>query len=125
VNKFYKSKTDGIVFKNMFVGMDVHKNYLQVAVLDEKGKVLNNSRVDNNLIKVNEFFDSLHPGKVVMESSGMWYNIYECLSKRHLDVRLSNPAKTRAIASAKIKTDRRSIQAKKSVYFKMSKKFAH
>jgi hypothetical protein len=24
----------------MFVGMDVHKNYLQVAVLDEKGKVL-------------------------------------------------------------------------------------
>jgi len=41
-----------------------------------------------------------------MESSGMWYNIYECLSKRHLDVRLSNPAKTRAIASAKIKTDK-------------------
>jgi transposase len=41
-----------------------------------------------------------------MESSGMWYNIYECMSKRHLDVRLSNPAKTRAIASAKIKTDK-------------------
>jgi hypothetical protein len=50
-----------------------------------------------------------HPGnntKLVMESSGMWYNIYECLSKRHLDVRLSNPAKTRAITSAKIKTDK-------------------
>jgi transposase len=93
----------------MFVGMDVHKNYLQVAVLDEKGKVLNNSRVDNDLTKVNEFFDSLHPNnktKVVLESSGMWYNIYECLSKRHLDVRLSNPVKTRAIASAKIKTDK-------------------
>jgi transposase len=93
----------------MFVGMDVHKNYLQIAVLDENGKVLNNSRVDNTLIKVNELFDTVHPGnntKVVMESSGMWYNLYECLSKRHLDVRLSNPAKTRAIASAKIKTDK-------------------
>src|SRR5215467_3461113 len=93
----------------MFVGMDVHKNYLQVAVLDEKGKVLNNSKVDNNLIKVNESFDRLHPRsntKVVMESSGMSYNIYECLRKRRLDVRLSNPAKTRAIASAKIKTDK-------------------
>jgi hypothetical protein len=43
VNKFCKSKADGIVFKSMFVGMDVHKNYLQVAVLDEKGKILNNS----------------------------------------------------------------------------------
>jgi hypothetical protein len=48
----------------MFVGMDVHKNYLQVAVLDENGKILNNSRVDNNLIKVNEFFDSLHPNNI-------------------------------------------------------------
>jgi hypothetical protein len=42
----------GNVSKSMFVGMDVHKNYLQVAVLDEKGKILNNSRVDNNMIKV-------------------------------------------------------------------------
>ena len=56
------SKSDGNVFKGTFVGMDVHKNYLQVAVLDEKGNILNNSRVENNLIKVNEFFDSLHPG---------------------------------------------------------------
>jgi len=110
VNKLCKAKADGDVCKrSMFVGMDVHKNYLQVAVLDEKGKVLNNSRVDNDLTKVNEFFDSIHPNrntKVVMESSGMWYNIYECLSKRHLNVRLSNPVKTRAIASAKIKTDK-------------------
>ena len=110
MNKLCKSKADGDVCKkSMFVGMDVHKNYLQVAVLDERGKVLDNSRVDNNLTKVNEFYDSLHPSddtKVVMESSGMWYNIYECLSKRHLDILLSNPAKTRAIASVKIKTDK-------------------
>ena len=26
----------------MFVGMDVHKSYLQVVVLDEKGKILDN-----------------------------------------------------------------------------------
>ena len=112
MNKLCKSKADGDVCKkSMFVGISVHvhKNYLQVAVLDERGKVTHNSRVDNNLTKVNEFYDSLHPSddtKVVTESSGMWYNIYECLSKRHLDIRLSNPAKTRAIASAKIKTDK-------------------
>lgn len=109
MNRSNKPKTDSSLYESMFVGMDVHKNYLQIAVLDENGKVLNNSRVDNTLIKVNEFFDTVHPSnntKVVMESSGMWYNLYECLSKRHLDVRLSNPAKTRAIASAKIKTDK-------------------
>jgi len=36
----------------MFVGVDVHKNYLQVAVLDEKGSILNNSKVDNKLMKI-------------------------------------------------------------------------
>jgi transposase len=36
----------------------------------------------------------------------MWFNIYEYLTKKQLDVRLSNSVKTRAIASAKIKTDK-------------------
>jgi transposase len=42
-----------------------------------------------------------------MESSSVWYNIYHHLSEeRKLDVVLSNPIKTKAIASAKIKTDK-------------------
>lgn len=43
-----------------------------------------------------------------MESSScVWYNIYEYLyEERNLDIILSNPIKTRAIASAKIKTDK-------------------
>jgi hypothetical protein len=44
VNKLCKSEADGNVYKSMFVGMDVHKNYLQIAVLNEKGKILSNSR---------------------------------------------------------------------------------
>jgi len=36
----------------MFVGMDLHKNYLQIAVMNEKGKVLENSRINNNLKQV-------------------------------------------------------------------------
>ena len=42
-----------------------------------------------------------------MESSSVWYNIYRYLSEeRSFNVILSNPVKTRAIASAKIKTDK-------------------
>lgn len=100
----------------MFVGMDLHKNYLQVAVMDERGEVVKNCRIDNELKQVDRFFDKISNDasnnnnnnfKVVMESSNVWYNIYRHLSEeRHLDVRLSNPIKTRAIASAKIKTDK-------------------
>lgn len=113
MNKFRKAKSDGNVCSDMFVGMDLHKSYLQVTVLDDKGKVLRNSRIDNNLSKVGRFFDRIDASassngvKVVMESSCVWYNIYEYLSEeRQLDVSLSNPFKTRAIASAKIKTDK-------------------
>ena len=42
---------------------------------------------------------------IVIESSSAWYHIYELLSKRY-KVTLSNPVKTKAIASAKVKTDR-------------------
>lgn len=85
MNKFRKPKADGDVCNGMFVIMDVHKNYLQVVVLDEKGKVMNNSRVDNDLAKVNEFFDSLHPNsktKVATKSSGMWYKMPEQQTSR-------------------------------------------
>ena len=87
----------------MFVGMDLHKNYLQIAVMNEKGKVLENSRIKNNLKHVGRFFDeNINDEKVrvVMESSSVWYNIYRYLSEeKHLNVVLSNPVKTRAIAS--------------------------
>lgn len=50
MNKFCKSKADGNVFKNMFVGVDVHKNYLQVAILDEKGSILYNSQDTDHVV---------------------------------------------------------------------------
>jgi hypothetical protein len=54
VNNLSKSKLDGEI--SMFVGMDLHKNYLQIAVMNEKGKVLKNSRINNNLKQVGRFF---------------------------------------------------------------------
>ena len=106
MNNLSKSKLDDRI--SMFVGMDLHKNYLQIAVMNEKGKVLENSRINNNLKQVGRFFDenikkSNEKVRVVMESSSVWYNIYSYLSEeKHLNVVLSNPVKTRAIASAKI-----------------------
>jgi len=108
VNNLSKSKVDGKI--SMFVGMDLHKNYLQIAVMNDKGKVLENSRINNDIKQVGRFFEkNINDEKVrvVMESSSVWYNIYSYLSEeKHLNVVLSNPVKTRAIASAKIKTDK-------------------
>lgn len=109
MNAYGKSKSDGNVFKNMFVGMDIHKNYLQIAISDNRGKLMRNDRIENNLDKINRFFSDNdleeNNSQVVMESSCTWYSVYQYLAEeKHLDVVLSNPVKTRAIASAKIKT---------------------
>jgi hypothetical protein len=89
----------------MFVGLDVHKNYLQAAAVDGKGMLLKEQRIPNDVREIERFFADIHGAKIVIESSSSWYQIYELLSKRYLVV-LSNPVKTKAIASAKVKTDR-------------------
>ena len=50
MNNLSKSKLDGKI--SMFVGMDLHKNYLQIAVMNEKGKVLENSSVSISFFPV-------------------------------------------------------------------------
>ena len=55
MNKSSKSKSDGKLCSNnsmMHMGMDLHKNYLQIAVMDEKGKVIRNSKIDNYIQKI-------------------------------------------------------------------------
>jgi transposase len=64
--------------------MDVHKKYLQVAVVDDSGNVVKNSRMNNDLVEVDKFFKDVNNDdtKVVMESSCFWYNIYEYIKEK-------------------------------------------
>ena len=103
MKKRYNSKPDDSIC--MFVGLDVHKKYTEVAIVDEDGVVTEQERIENEPGLIEEFSDRLNNADMVMESSSTWYWLYEILSRRHRVV-LSNPAKTKAIASAKLKTDK-------------------
>ena len=85
----------------MFVGLDVHKKYTEVAIVDEDGVVTKQERVENEPRQIEEFSNTLSNATMVLESSSTWYWLYEILSRKHRVV-LSNPAKTKAIASAKL-----------------------
>jgi transposase len=89
----------------MFVGLDVHKKYTEVAIVDEDGVVTKQERIENEPGRIEEFSNTLSTAAMVLESSSSWYWLYEILSRKHRVV-LSNPAKTKAIASAKLKTDK-------------------
>jgi transposase len=94
----------------MLVGLDIHKNYIQAAVMNEQGRLLKKDKFRNDLQSVQRFFTNIREAKVVMESSSTWYHVYRFLSKKY-NVILSNPVKTKAIASAKIKTDKINARA--------------
>jgi transposase len=89
----------------MFAGLDVHKKYTEVVVVDEEGVITEQERIENEPGQIEEFSNKLGNADMVMESSSTWYWLYEILSRKHRVV-VSNPAKTKATASAKLKTDK-------------------
>lgn len=95
--------------KSMYVGIDLHKKFLQVAVMDNDGKVLQNNKVDNTHESIKQHFvDIPIHANIVMESSSVWYNTYRFLTDElgYKNVTLSNPYLTKAIAASKKKTDK-------------------
>ena len=94
--------------EKIFVGIDLHKVFLQVAVVNDDGELLRNQRVENDTGSIKtEFSKYPKDAKYVLESSSVWYGVYRFLTDSlNLDVVLSNPYQTRLIAESKKKTDK-------------------
>jgi transposase len=90
-----------------YVGIDYHKKYSHVTVMDEKGKVLKTSRINNSREEVAALFESFSGGsEAVLEATRNWLVMHDLLEEYADDVKLAHPLKVKAIASAKIKTDK-------------------
>lgn len=90
-----------------YYGVDFHKLYSFIVQMDAKGKIVEEKTIRNTPESLEEFVKSLESGaKLALEAVGNWYYFYELLEKRGVDVSLAHPKKTKAIASAKIKTDK-------------------
>jgi transposase len=90
----------------VYVGLDVHKEFCQAAVIDSSGRVLSNERFSSTRDELDRFLAGFKDAKFVLESTGIWEFIYEGIEKRGFEVQLAHPLKVRAIAEAKVKTDK-------------------
>jgi len=90
-----------------YIGLDVHKAFTYGVIKDATGEVVREDKFQNTDENFSKFLDITEPKetKVVMESTGVWEFIYEMLEAKGYEVKLANPLRTKAIASAKIKTD--------------------
>jgi transposase len=88
------------------IGLDVHREFAQVAVW-QAGVVRQEGRVATTPEQLRIFANGLGPDdEVALEATGNTWAIATLLASRAGRVVVSNPAKTRAIAEAKVKTDK-------------------
>lgn len=93
---------------NTVIGMDIglHHSWCE-ARSTASGPPLKEARLPNRPEEFQAFVEDLpHPIRVVMEATGNWPYLYECWEPLVEEVQLAHPLKTKAIASARIKTDR-------------------
>jgi transposase len=88
------------------IGLDVHREFAQVAVWED-GQVRHVGRISTTPEALRLFADSLAPtDEVAIEASCNTHAIARLLESRVARVVVSNPQKTRAIAEAKVRTDK-------------------
>src|SRR5437762_13023218 len=88
------------------VGVDLHKQTSQIAVLSEEGE-LTQHRVANDIQRLAQYFTQLPPARpVAIEASGTWWWLVDLLERLGHHAILSHPKQTKAIAAARLKNDR-------------------
>lgn len=89
-----------------YAGVDYHKKYSYIVIKDEQGKRVHKGMVDNTREEFHKFLQPYQPGKAALEATRNWGLIYDWLEEILDDVALAHPLKVRAIAEARIKTDK-------------------
>ena len=90
-----------------YTGIDLHRKTSFVTTINEHGQIVRKGNIINNESDILDYFLNLDADtKVVIESTSSWYWLYDLLVEHGLPVMISNPVKTKAIASAKIKNDK-------------------
>lgn len=92
----------------LYAGIDYHKRYTQVNVINAKGENQASARLSNDYAQIEVFFQSLaEPCQVVLEAGWNWGVMHDWLEQMDCvsEVQLAHPYRTRAIAAAQVKTD--------------------
>lgn len=89
-----------------YVGVDLHKKTCFITVMDKEGAIKKQTEIMNDAKKVSKFFENYSSASVAVESTMNWIPFYENLESMGIDVKLSNPPQTKAVAFARIKNDK-------------------
>lgn len=91
-----------------YMGIDHHKQYSHITVMNEKGKVIKAEKVRNVGREVKEFLSGLDDEiSGVVEAGYSHYTMMDLMESEGVRMKIAHPEQVKAIAKAKIKTDKR------------------
>lgn len=90
-----------------YVGIDHHRQYSHMTVMDHEGQVLRSGRVPNLQDEIGKFLEGFEAVEAVIETGRSSYTMVDVLEEMGVTVKIAHPNEVKAIARAKIKTDKR------------------
>lgn len=90
-----------------YSGIDLHTDNCYITTVDDSGVVVKQQRIDNSAELVLDYFGSLPgPHSAVVESTSGWYWLNDLLEDHGIELVLAHAKYLKAIAYAKVKTDK-------------------
>jgi transposase len=92
----------------LHIGVDMHKRFSQVAVVDDLGQVLQEEHLEHrDRDHLAGFFAHYRSQAIAaLEATRNWYWLYELIEAQGVQVKLVHPLRAKLIAEAKVKTDK-------------------
>ena len=92
---------------DVYVGLDAHKKFCYATSMDKSGNIIGRDRFPTTDVCLDKFMETIgSSAKVVVEASTSGLRVYDYLDANDADVVMAHPLKLKAIASAKVKTDK-------------------
>jgi len=93
-----------------YVGIDHHRQYSHMTLMDQEGQVLRSGRVPNLRAEIEKFLEGGEAMEAVIETGRSSYTMVDVLEEMGVAVKIAHPNEVKAIARAKIKTDKRGVE---------------
>jgi transposase len=87
------------------VGIDLHRKRSHIAVIDEEGEQLLSRRILNDPQTFLALLEGVGECRVALEATYGWEWLADVLQDAGYELHLAHPMRTKAIASARVKTD--------------------
>ena len=78
--------------RTTYIGMDIHKNFIQATAMDKDGNILQEQKFKSNINGIRRFVNGLDGEniKAAIEATCTWYHVYETLNSLGVDTTLVN-----------------------------------